>query len=172
MKNALLVVLVLVFSEPTFGQLGIYPGTLWCGAGNAATHDDQLGVFPGTDLCCRIHDSVSRRFSPYNFNVSISIIAVSLSHRLVLVELRAGELAAAQRHVVRLRRRVPHVSALRRHAKERRGRQVLLQSPPIAVLRVREPTRFDSSVRRACLVWPLSALRDQTKSLVEVSEAL
>ncbi|XP_059931375.1 uncharacterized protein proca1 [Gadus macrocephalus] len=33
-----------------------YPGTLWCGAGNMADHDDHLGDFPETDSCCRTHD--------------------------------------------------------------------------------------------------------------------
>ncbi|CAL8352834.1 unnamed protein product [Lota lota] len=33
-----------------------YPGTLWCGAGNMADHDDHLGEFAETDSCCRTHD--------------------------------------------------------------------------------------------------------------------
>ncbi|XP_061537729.1 serine/arginine repetitive matrix protein 2 [Phycodurus eques] len=33
-----------------------YPGTLWCGAGNMADHDEQLGEFEETDRCCRTHD--------------------------------------------------------------------------------------------------------------------
>ncbi|KAJ3591213.1 hypothetical protein NHX12_009160 [Muraenolepis orangiensis] len=33
-----------------------YPGTLWCGAGNMADHEDHLGDFAETDSCCRTHD--------------------------------------------------------------------------------------------------------------------
>jgi len=34
----------------------IYPGTLWCGAGNNAEDDSQLGEYADVDACCREHD--------------------------------------------------------------------------------------------------------------------
>nr|P16354.3 RecName: Full=Phospholipase A2 isozymes PA3A/PA3B/PA5; Short=PLA2; AltName: Full=Phosphatidylcholine 2-acylhydrolase [Heloderma suspectum] len=34
----------------------IMPGTLWCGAGNAASDYSQLGTEKDTDMCCRDHD--------------------------------------------------------------------------------------------------------------------
>ncbi|XP_033210063.1 uncharacterized protein LOC117168481 [Belonocnema kinseyi] len=34
----------------------IYPGTLWCGAGNKAKSDEEIGFFKDTDVCCRDHD--------------------------------------------------------------------------------------------------------------------
>lgn len=34
----------------------IYPGTLWCGDGNAARSENEVGLFKNTDTCCKIHD--------------------------------------------------------------------------------------------------------------------
>jgi len=34
----------------------IFPGTLWCGAGNNAEDDSQLGEYADVDACCREHD--------------------------------------------------------------------------------------------------------------------
>lgn len=35
----------------------IYPGTKWCGPGNAAKSHDDLGVYEAEDKCCRAHDN-------------------------------------------------------------------------------------------------------------------
>lgn len=34
----------------------IHPGTLWCGDGNIAQHEDDLGLFYSVDECCKVHD--------------------------------------------------------------------------------------------------------------------
>lgn len=38
----------------------IYPGTKWCGKGDAAESEDDLGEFVEEDKCCRQHDHCER----------------------------------------------------------------------------------------------------------------
>ncbi|GFO35869.1 phospholipase a2 [Plakobranchus ocellatus] len=52
---------------------GIYPGTKWCGKGNAARSYGDLGSYRRTDMCCREHDHCphtirarGRRYELYN----------------------------------------------------------------------------------------------------------
>jgi hypothetical protein len=55
--NFLVFMTVVVFpreTEPygpgsTLGTAGIFPGTLWCGAGNIAEEKSSLGIFSGSD---------------------------------------------------------------------------------------------------------------------------
>lgn len=55
----------------------LYPGTKWCGVGNAAKTYNDLGDEELTDRCCRQHDycpltisSLSTRFSYFNYGLS------------------------------------------------------------------------------------------------------
>ncbi|CAN8013424.1 unnamed protein product, partial [Ixodes persulcatus] len=38
-------------------SLFLFPGTKWCGMGDAAENYDHLGKHRGTDMCCRAHDN-------------------------------------------------------------------------------------------------------------------
>lgn len=42
--------------QKRFGGWVVYPGTKWCGAGNAADNITDLGEFREADKCCRTHD--------------------------------------------------------------------------------------------------------------------
>ncbi|XP_003737645.1 uncharacterized protein LOC100900375 [Galendromus occidentalis] len=42
----------------------VFPGTMWCGPGDAATDYGSLGYFPGPDACCRNHDLCPIRSLP------------------------------------------------------------------------------------------------------------
>uniref|UniRef100_A0A8D0DNG0 phospholipase A2 n=1 Tax=Salvator merianae TaxID=96440 RepID=A0A8D0DNG0_SALMN len=44
-----------------------YPGTLWCGAGNAAESYEQLGEHQETDKCCREHDHCQHVIHPFTY---------------------------------------------------------------------------------------------------------
>ncbi|XP_064621351.1 phospholipase A2 isozymes PA3A/PA3B/PA5-like [Lineus longissimus] len=54
-------------------QIGIFPGTLWCGAGNAASSQNDLATGTGraADMCCRTHDSCPTQILPYKFDHGI-----------------------------------------------------------------------------------------------------
>ena len=47
---------------------GIYPGTLWCGLGDAATSFDAFGEHADTDKCCREHDFCPSCIGPFSSN--------------------------------------------------------------------------------------------------------
>ena len=45
----------------------VFPGTKWCGAGNAADDDpNTLGIFQGPDSCCRAHDLCPLKIHKFN----------------------------------------------------------------------------------------------------------
>ncbi|KAK3609788.1 hypothetical protein CHS0354_022650 [Potamilus streckersoni] len=44
------------WNEITKAFRGIYPGTKWCGIGNAARNDSDFGPSVQTDMCCKEHD--------------------------------------------------------------------------------------------------------------------
>lgn len=47
----------------------IFPGTLWCGPGNAATGNrKKLGFYAKTDSCCRAHDHCSPFIKPSTYD--------------------------------------------------------------------------------------------------------
>ncbi|CAG5095193.1 Similar to Phospholipase A2 (Apis dorsata) [Cotesia congregata] len=53
---------------------GIFPGTLWCGAGSAADSDEDLGLFQDTDTCCREHDHCPLNLAPgQTFFIGVSL---------------------------------------------------------------------------------------------------
>ncbi|XP_002733081.1 phospholipase A2 isozymes PA3A/PA3B/PA5-like [Saccoglossus kowalevskii] len=58
----------------------IYPGTKWCGKGDAAESEDDLGLYEEEDKCCRQHDHCERyiesfrtgfnTFNPFPYTLS------------------------------------------------------------------------------------------------------
>ena len=70
---------------------GIYPGTLWCGLGDAATSFDAVGEHADTDKCCRDHDFCPSCIGPFSRNFGyFNLRPYSVNHcdcdtRLVVV---------------------------------------------------------------------------------------
>ncbi|XP_043466394.1 phospholipase A2-like [Leptopilina heterotoma] len=55
---------------------GIFPGTLWCGAGDVATNEEELGYFRETDYCCRNHDNCQNKIYPGHTNYGLSNVGL------------------------------------------------------------------------------------------------
>ena len=51
--------------------LKIFPGTMWCGAGNLAESENILGIFQGPDHCCRAHDLCPFKIHPFKSRFGI-----------------------------------------------------------------------------------------------------
>ncbi|XP_076169656.1 phospholipase A2-like [Ptiloglossa arizonensis] len=58
-----------IVKKPTIGDVlnpfkfrikAIYPGTYWCGDGDASSKNSNFGLFKRTDACCKAHDSCSQ----------------------------------------------------------------------------------------------------------------
>ncbi|XP_015119975.1 phospholipase A2 [Diachasma alloeum] len=64
----------------------IFPGTLWCGAGDIAPNSSFLGPFDHTDACCRSHDECpteipsSGRYGPLRNNGIFTRSACGCDH--------------------------------------------------------------------------------------------
>nr|XP_032803058.1 group 3 secretory phospholipase A2 [Petromyzon marinus] len=48
----------------------IFPGTMWCGAGNNANSYDDLGELADTDRCCRDHDHCPHLIGAFEYKYS------------------------------------------------------------------------------------------------------
>ncbi|XP_051164811.1 phospholipase A2-like [Leptopilina boulardi] len=55
---------------------GIFPGTLWCGAGDVAKSEEELGYFKATDDCCRNHDNCQIKIFPGTISYGLGNIGL------------------------------------------------------------------------------------------------
>ncbi|XP_063977007.1 phospholipase A2-like [Diachasmimorpha longicaudata] len=79
----------------------IFPGTLWCGAGDIAPNASYLGPFDHTDACCRSHDECvtgipsSEKYGPLRNNGIFTRSACGCDHAFYQCLKRANSIVSS-----------------------------------------------------------------------------